>query len=398
MANRGTSFQLPDIPSVIRDFELHTSPYCRSVSDASEEWFRQTHLANSRLSKEEFEVEDGKLRGIKAGLLAALCFPNYDAPQLRLLTDFLTVVVWINMRMIKATDAVECGWDRASEPLVGDHQSWEVLSANRYFAPLVSQINQLATRGTPEWSRKFTESVFAYRQAHLLLDIEELDTPPEDLDELLRVRIDASGLRMVFNLNELVKEVNFPSETPLIELHERNTMKIIIWALEMVSYSPCLSATNKWNAVYHIKRYKGISLPAALKVCMARLKDHVESFRTTERAILNSLYSDLIMSVPAPPPTTRPTHHASRSSIWDWSPFSRSRTPPIPQELPMKPELPPLDADEWDDDLKEEVRSYVNGMRDCAVGYLNWMYETEVYFGKLGEEVRATGWTFLPTS
>ena len=46
---------------------------------------------------------------------------------------------------------------------------------------------------------------------------------------------------------------------------------------------------------------------------------------------------------------------------------------------------------DWD----AEVRAYVRGLRDCVVGTLHWIYETDRYFGDLGEDVRSSGWAFV---
>lgn len=43
----------------------------------------------------------------------------------------------------------------------------------------------------------------------------------------------------------------------------------------------------------------------------------------------------------------------------------------------------------------EDVRAMVQGLKDCIVGCVNWVYETEMFFGGKGEEVRAFGWVFL---
>ena len=39
----------------------------------------------------------------KLGLLASLCFPTCDAPQLRLLTDFSTILFYSNIRALSCT-------------------------------------------------------------------------------------------------------------------------------------------------------------------------------------------------------------------------------------------------------------------------------------------------------
>ncbi|KAI0370764.1 hypothetical protein BV20DRAFT_966283 [Pilatotrama ljubarskyi] len=43
----------------------------------------------------------------------------------------------------------------------------------------------------------------------------------------------------------------------------------------------------------------------------------------------------------------------------------------------------------------DDVRAYVQGLRDCIVGTLRWLYETDRYFGETAEDVRSSGWVCL---
>lgn len=81
------SFQLPDLLNIIGSLELRTNPHCRSSTDASEKWIcKEIHaLSQSELTS---------LRAAKIGLLAGLCFPTCDAPQLRLLIDLMTLLFY----------------------------------------------------------------------------------------------------------------------------------------------------------------------------------------------------------------------------------------------------------------------------------------------------------------
>lgn len=49
----------------------------------------------------------------------------------------------------------------------------------------------------------------------------------------------------------------------------------------------------------------------------------------------------------------------------------------------------------WDASIDEEVQMYVQGLRDCIVGVLHWVYETERYFQGHGDDIRSFGWIFL---
>lgn len=90
------SFQLPDLLGIIRSLELRTNRLCRFATDTSEKWFfEETNCLST--------AELSYLHSTKLGLLAALCFPTCDAPQLRLLTDVLTMLFYSHLRTFSDT-------------------------------------------------------------------------------------------------------------------------------------------------------------------------------------------------------------------------------------------------------------------------------------------------------
>jgi hypothetical protein len=96
------SFQLPDLLGIINCLELRTNRFCPFATGTSEKWFFEE---TNCLSPAELSY----LRSTKLGLLAALCFPTCDAPQLRLLTDFLTMLFYSKIRALSFTQAAQAG-------------------------------------------------------------------------------------------------------------------------------------------------------------------------------------------------------------------------------------------------------------------------------------------------
>lgn len=41
------------------------------------------------------------------------------------------------------------------------------------------------------------------------------------------------------------------------------------------------------------------------------------------------------------------------------------------------------------------MKRYIEALKDCIIGTVDWAYETELFFGKKGAEVRAFGWVFV---
>lgn len=49
----------------------------------------------------------------------------------------------------------------------------------------------------------------------------------------------------------------------------------------------------------------------------------------------------------------------------------------------------------WSVEIDEEVGRYVQGLRECIIGFIHWLYETDRYFGDKKGDVREFGWVFL---
>lgn len=45
--------------------------------------------------------------------------------------------------------------------------------------------------------------------------------------------------------------------------------------------------------------------------------------------------------------------------------------------------------------MSRDGNRYIQGLRDWVVGWAHWVYETNRYFGKSAEDVKAFGWVFL---
>lgn len=95
------SFQVIDLIALTDDFDLHTNHSCRFASESSQKWL--SHLTDTGTPVLSPRERSG-LTSMKMGLLAALCFPRCDAPQLRILTDFLTLLFISNARVFSSDE------------------------------------------------------------------------------------------------------------------------------------------------------------------------------------------------------------------------------------------------------------------------------------------------------
>jgi hypothetical protein len=111
-----------------------------------------------------------------------------------------------------------------------------------------------------------------------------------------------------------------------------------------------------------LKAERHLSLQGAIRAAGDFVKQSIEAFLTAERSL-----SSIVQMKQYPLPGSLP---GCGSSIDD-------------------PESDP----HFDD-----VRLYTQGLRDIMIGTVHWLYETDLYFGEKGEEVRAFGWVFLASS
>ena len=118
MTDSSATFQLPDLPSLVRSFELRANKNCKWVSDAS---------INQLVSPGNLSIQRSELERLDAGLLASVCFPTCDGPQLRLAADFCTL--WMLELGRQMNGKGHC-WNVDGEPPIDDI---ELLKAHDLF-------------------------------------------------------------------------------------------------------------------------------------------------------------------------------------------------------------------------------------------------------------------------
>ncbi|EDR02543.1 uncharacterized protein LACBIDRAFT_309500 [Laccaria bicolor S238N-H82] len=367
------SFQVIDLIALTDDFDLHTNHSCRFASESSQKWLSNltdTDNGTPVLSPRE----RSGITSMKMGLLAALCFPRCDAPQLRLLTDFLTLLFISNARVFSSSDEEETSWTIAPENNV---TGIDILASHTLFKHIVPQITRAYQTSSgiisPTWLTRFTHSTAAFRDAQLKVVVKHNNHTPS-LDEYIHLRRDISGTRILLLLSELHEISSIPdeeNETPHIETLTQATIDIYAWSLDICAYQIDQSHGCKYNLVAVLMQHKSLSIQGAVNLAGTMLKDAVTSFRTAESHLLVSLKPE--------------SYSNSSSNPLAW--ILGTIFDPTPS--------PSSSNQHQQDEKRKEVERYVRGLRSLIAGTVNWVYETEIYFGKKGEEVRTFGWVFL---
>ena len=139
------SFQLPDLLALTSSFPFRVNRNCKFATDGSEGWLLSQSTGNNDgpvLSQNEREV----LRSVKYGLLASLCSPTSDGPQLRVLTDFLSLVFISHRRILEGKESH--GWRPWTSIVHIDsaQDALELLGSNvllkQYVSSVINRLNR----------------------------------------------------------------------------------------------------------------------------------------------------------------------------------------------------------------------------------------------------------------
>ena len=82
-----TKIVLPDIPAYCA-FDIRFNRHTKHVSSASKKWLRR----GIQMSQKKRRALDG----LKCDVLASVCYPDAALPQLRVCTDFLTYLFFLD--------------------------------------------------------------------------------------------------------------------------------------------------------------------------------------------------------------------------------------------------------------------------------------------------------------
>ncbi|KAF7290691.1 hypothetical protein MIND_01309400 [Mycena indigotica] len=175
-----------------------------------------------------------------------------------------------------------------------------------------------------------------------------------NLDDYIALRRNASGIPMLLSLVEMVEGLKtIPNNVNL----KRLAADLISLSLDVFAYNNEQQAGNQLNLIAVIQAEKGVSVQGAINLAFTHIERTLREFR--------------MLVDPA-------SFEGSSTSAWDW--LRPRKTPPS---------SPIVDGD---------TQLFIRGLEDCIVGTLNWSYDTELFFGTKGDEVRQYGWVFLRDS
>ncbi|KAG6916361.1 hypothetical protein DXG01_007197 [Tephrocybe rancida] len=368
------SYQLPDLLSLCRPFELRTNPYCRPATIASESWLLALKTAKS--DDVLTGAERASVHPAKFGLLAALCNPGCGQPQLFFFANFISILSIADSRLKSAQGGGGSGWLSDIEA-----DGVETLSKHELFQYILPDLQRLVAKANSSWTTRFTQAVHSFHSAQLQIVSGQKHHVIPDLETYLPLRRDLSGLFLLLDLIEVTENLTLPSMNEQM-LQKFTRMKhlaldIICCSLDVVSFNIDQVQGNHYNLISVLMTHNHLSLQGAVNLAGSMIKDMFDVFADSQI----SLFS------PPTPPQPNQSGAFSLSSSWTWFRSSRFVDPAALS-------VPNLEVG---GDLARlgDLPAYIQVLKDCIVGTINWAYETELYFGRKGEEIRTFGWVFL---
>lgn len=300
-------------------FPLRTNPGCADAARASEQWL--VHGAKFSDSKRE------EFFGLKAGELAASCFPHAHPYRLRVCCDVINylfnLVHWTReFRSADLYPVADCVLDAMVDPEGYKTDKVAGIMAKDFFG---------AFRKTSGWrcTRRFFEAMETYFDVQCL-EADARNVP--DLDSYIPFRRDASGCKLGFVLIEYANGLNLPDvvfEDPIVRTLQEIANDIVSWSNDIVSYDMERARGETRNMVVILMELRGMDIQEAVDHVAEQCETLVERFKEN-KGLLPSFGE----------------------------------------------ELDPL------------VTTYIEGLQHWIAGFLNWSFETERYFGKEAPDVQ----------
>jgi len=192
------------------------------------------------------------------------------------------------------------------------------------------------------------------------------------LDEYLKLGREINGSSMILDLSELLEITQFPElqgEDALKLLNLTQTaFDVVAWSMDITSYQFDQAKGNKHNLVAILMHHKNLSLQGAINLAGNMIKDAFATFCSLEHSLLEKVDPKLsAIGLPI------------LSWVWTF----------------LVPTSKTSSTETVSNETSTVVQNYITSLKDYIVGTINWLYETELYFGKKGSEIRTFGWVFI---
>ncbi|KAI0749320.1 terpenoid synthase [Daedaleopsis nitida] len=318
------SFALPDLLSDC-PYPLRCNAHCEAVARASEAWM----LADANFSPRRRDA----FLGLLAGELAAACYPDTDAPRLRVAADFLNFLFTLDDWSDEFSAEDTYGLAECVMRALWDPEGFATdKAAGRLAKSFFSRFRQDAG---PRCTRRFVDTMGLFFQAitQQARDRARGDIP--SFEEYVALRWDTSGCKPCFALIEYAAGMDLPDEVayhPVIQNLENAANACISWSNDLFSYNTEQARGDTHNTIAILMHHHHLGLQEAVDYLGGLCKLSIERFEQERR------------------------------------------------RLPS-----------WGAEVDRDVATYVLGLEDWMVGTLHWSFDSTRYFGGAGAAIKRHG-------
>ncbi|KAF5343425.1 hypothetical protein D9758_011853 [Tetrapyrgos nigripes] len=315
-----TKFLFPDLVSHC-NFPINHSRHRKQVTVETKRWI----IKGDNLSARKQE----KLHGLKAGTLAALCYPDAAYPQLRVCNDFLTYLFHLD-------DLIDDMEDR-SATAQADVVNNVLYHPNQHPSTRVGKMTKdfwrrMISTASPGCQQRFISYFDYYFQSVAEQARDRSEGVIPDLESYIALRRDTSGCKSTFALIEFANNLDIPDEVmehPSIRSLDEACNDLVTWSNDLFSYNKEQAIGDTHNMIPVIMNEQGCDLQTAVDMVGDLCRGSIDRF------------------------------------IEEW------------ECIPS-----------WGPEIDRQVHIYVQGLADWIVGSLHWSFESERYFGKQGLDVK----------
>ncbi|KIM55373.1 hypothetical protein SCLCIDRAFT_134791 [Scleroderma citrinum Foug A] len=318
-----TKIVIPDLLSHCT-FNLRKSRYHKMLSIETKRWLFRGDSLDERAQR--------AFHGLKAGQLAAMCYPNAGYPQLRVSSDFLN---WLFHLDNLSDDMDNRSITEVANVVMNSlHHPYTFRSNARLSGMTRDFYKRMLQTANSGACQRFIETLELFFQAINTQATDRANGFIPNLESYISLRRDTSGCKPIWALIEYAYNLNIPDEVmdhPLICSLGEAANDLVTWSNDIYSYNVEQSKGDVHNMINVVVNEQGLDLQSAFDFVGDLCKHSMDRF------------------------------------------------------IECRKQLP-----SWGPEIDRDVAIYADGLEHWMVGCLHWSFDTERYFGTHGHEIKKT--------
>ncbi|HZV48549.1 MAG TPA: hypothetical protein VFD49_02125 [Candidatus Dormibacteraeota bacterium] len=299
-------------------FPSRLNPHVEAVHEHTVEWVRRFHLVEKPAAMERFMAS-------RYTWLAARLYPTAGLEELQLLNDWM---VWLFMFDDQFDDHPDAFSVARAEHILDDFRAVVVdptlpLAAGLAVRALRDLCRRTYARMGSQWCRRYRRHVLQFFDTYVWTLGNSLSKTVPPLDVYIERRRHSGAMHIATDLIDLAEHLQLPEairQTPPISTLTRMAIDVVCWSNDIQSLNKELALGEVNNLVLVLQRERSLSLEQTVELVHDMIASEIRAFQKLERVL---------------------------------------------------PAFPPA--------LRGEVERYVDGLRACMRGNIDWSAETYRY-------------------